>query len=87
MYCSQQCLNVVGIRHMTWYDDVLDKDRYVMYIPYDPTIEEKMYEKACDYFGVEYEQESCLIDAFFRQHPECTTACISCSCPKCSPRC
>jgi CO dehydrogenase/acetyl-CoA synthase beta subunit len=32
-------------------------------------------------------RETCFIEEFFRQHPEATSACISCSCPKCSPKC
>jgi len=73
-----------------------------MYIPYDPTIEENMWKNARKYFGVEYEEkpdidtvkcslenfsETCLIDEFFKQNPDARSCCITCNCPKCSPRC
>lgn len=32
------------------------------------------------------EEEPCLIRNFFRQHPDATSAMISCSCKRCSPR-
>ena len=79
----------------SWYERKIGEEPD-MYIPHDPLVEENMWRRACDYFGVEYQplqpnlegaEDSCLIDEFFRQHPECTTACISCSCPKCSPKC
>jgi hypothetical protein len=38
--------------------------------------------------GVGYTgEETCLIDEFFRNNPDARSCMISCSCPKCSPRC